>query len=299
MYRFSLTSTSTLPAQLRGLGALTLALAVVLLLAGCDASGGLSDDNTETVSPEETAEAIAFSLAESTGGTADELGDAAALAGGATSSAAAAKDITRSRECTYDDSARRWTCDVQVNGSRGRVDQVDFDRVYRAQFFAGTTPVRQPAEADSMTFEIVEGSGRVQTARIDNAHELQPSTWALSGTQGTTYTINLLSETAGRNVDEQFTGPRRERTRTAEVRKTRVNDLVWRDGEGLVGGTIEGAYDATVELTRADDSTVTRTVNVTYVATFSEDGGEITFTGGGERFNGQTFAFDVGTGQLE
>jgi hypothetical protein len=40
-------------------------------------------------------------------------------------------------------------------------------------------------------------------------------------------------------------------------------------------------------------------VSVTYVVTFSEDGAEITLTGGGERFDGETFSFNRTSGVLE
>jgi hypothetical protein len=109
----------------------------------------------------------------------------------------------------------------------------------------------------------------------------------------------LLSDASGRDVREAFTGERRTRTREAEIRRTRAENLVWRRGDGLVDGIIEGAYDATVEIERADGSTVGRTVSVTYVATFSEDGGAITFTGGGGPFDGETFTFNPRTGDLQ
>jgi hypothetical protein len=272
-----------------------LSVAVPLLLfVGCDSSGGLDegDDGETTVSAEETAEAIAFSSAEATGGTADELAGAAALA----STVGTAKD--RSRNCSFDDGTDTWTCEVTVDSSRGRAD-LDLERTYRAQFFAEGRPVQAPAEADSMTFEIVTGTGQVRTPRIDNSHTLLPARWSLAGLQESTRRVVLLSDSAGRDVSEQFSGALRERTRTAEVRKTGASDLVWREGDGLVGGTLEGAYRATVEIQRANGDTLTRSVDATYVTTFSEDGATIAFTGGGERFNGKTFEFDLTTGELE
>jgi hypothetical protein len=111
--------------------------------------------------------------------------------------------------------------------------------------------------------------------------------------------VALLSDSAGRDVREEFSGAVRERTRDAEIRKTRSGELVWREGEGLVGGTLEGDYRATVEIQRANGSTVTRSVDATYVTTFSEDGATIEFTGGGERFDGETFGFSLTTGEIE
>jgi hypothetical protein len=283
----------------RSLAAIAAVAAALILFAGCDSTGGLEDDPGVTVTAEETAASIAQSLAESTGGTADEFADAAAILGGA--GASTTKDFSRSRDCSYDDSEQIWTCTVEVSGSRGRIDTAEFDRTYRVQFFAGDAVVRRSSEADSMTFEIVEGSGRFETARLDRSHTLIPATWAFSEASGDSFGIDLLSANAGRDATAEAVGrdSSRTRTRNAEVRKTRVEGLVYRENDGLVAGTIEGTYEADVEIERADGDTVSRSVSVTYVATFSADGAEIRFTGGGERFNGESFTFDRTTGALE
>jgi hypothetical protein len=291
--------TTLLPSFLpRRLAAVLFVALALVLFVGCDSGGGLDDEDAASVDPEETAGSIAQSLAESTGGTADELGDAAAIVGGAASSTA--KSVSHSRDCSYDDGTQVWTCVVDVEGARGRIDTVDFDRTYRVQFFGAGEVVRRSAEADSMTFEMVEGRGRFETVRIDHSHELLPATWSLRATQDDTYAVDLLSDEAGRNVSEDIAGRRdRTRSREAQVRKTRVEGLVFREGGGLVAGTIEGTYDADVEIERTDGDTVSRSVSVSYVATFSETGAEIAFTGGGERFNGESFEFNRTTGELE
>jgi hypothetical protein len=293
-----MSSLSSLFSARRSTGLLAAALALGLL-AGCDSGGGL--DDTPTVSPEETAAAISQSLAESTGGTVDEFADGAALAGGAATEKARSRTFRRSRSCTYDDGDEVWTCTVEVSGGRGRIETAEFDRTYRAQFFAGEQVVRRPAEADSMTFEVVEGEGAFRTPRIDWSHTLHPASWAFAETAPDTYAVYLRSDEAGRTVNSEVSDLQgtRTRTRNATVRKTRTEGLVFRAGDGLVDGTIEGAYEAEVEIERADGSTVDRSVSVTYAAAFSADGAEITFTGGGERFTGESFAFDPTTGEIE
>jgi hypothetical protein len=275
-------------------------LLAVLLVVGCDSSGGLDDDGNTTVSAEETAESIAVSLAKNTGGTTDDLADAAETAEGNFGSNTA-KALSRTKSCDFDDADERWTCTIEVDGTEvgARIDSLQRDRRFRAQFFADGAAVMRPVNADSMTFEIVQGSGRVLTDRLDTRYTLQPSTWALGSLDGDgEYTVSLLSDESGRDVTETFTGAVRQRTRDATVRKTQVDGLVMRNGLP-VAGTIEGSYEAQVEIQRADGSTVDRSVNVTFRATFAEEGAEITFTGGGERFNGETFAFDVASGELE
>jgi hypothetical protein len=304
--RTTLPSPFAYTAARRVVGLFTLLLALVAFTTGCDSTGGLDDEAPEeaTVSAEETAESIAFSLAEETGGTTDDLASGAALLGGGLSNSAGAlaKAITRDRSCTYSDASQTWDCSLEVSGSNNRIDSLRFTRAYQIQFFSGDSPVRRPADADSMTLAIAAGNGAVKTERIDNAHELLPATWSMAKTATSgEFVARLLDGPSGRDVSETYTGPRRERTRTAEIRKTRVDDLVWRRGTPgrPISGTIEGTYTADVEILRPDSSTVTRTVDVAYVATFTEDGAEITFEGGGERFNGETFSFDVTTGSVE
>ena len=288
----------------RRLGVFALLLAVVAL-TGCDATGDLDEGDELAVTAEETAEAIAFSAAEETGGTAESFADAAVLLTNGTSSSGfdgLAKSITRDRSCTYDDTQKSWSCDFSVVGSAGRLDSINVERSSRAQFFDGDAPVVRPADADSMTFEIVSGSGLIQTPRIDNSHALLATKWALARTPASNeFAIYLLSPPAGRDVSESFVGPRRSRTREAQIRKTDARGLLWRSGTPgrPIDGTLEGTYAATVEIERANGDTVTRSVDVAYTITFHEDGAEITFTGGGERFAGQSFSFNVETGLLE
>ena len=280
--------------------AVGLFLAGAVVLAGCDSNGGTDDPNA-TVSPAETAEAIAFSTAEETGGTLDDLNNAITAFNDDLSSAnAASKDLSVGRECTFDRDAVLYTCTVEVSGSSRRVSSASFDRTYRFQFFDGETAVRRSPEADSMTAELLSGSGSLQTARIDNSHDVVPATWSIARTAtADEYAVDLLSEQAGRDVEENFAGPVRERSRTASVRKTVSNDLRWRTGDGFIDGTLDGTYSANVEILRADDTPVSRGVDAEYMIEFSESDAEITFTGGGETFAGESFTFNSDTGEME
>jgi hypothetical protein len=277
-----------------------LAVALVFAVTGCDSSGGLQnqpDADDAVVSAEETAESIAFSVAEETGGTVEDLGSAAGLL--QARSGLDAKSFSRNRSCDYDDEAMRWTCEASVERENPRVSS-SLSRSYQVQFFDGTTAVRAPADADSMTFALLEGEGSVETRRIENEHTLLPATWSIARTATPDeFTVRLIDGPAGRDVEEEFSGAVRERTRTAQIRKTRADALTWRRGSPgrPVDGTIEGTYDADVEITRADGSTLNRTVSVSYVVTFSEDGAEVTFEGSGERFNGESFSFDPVSGE--
>jgi hypothetical protein len=277
-----------------------LAVALVFAVTGCDSSGGLQDApdaDDAVVSAEETAESIAFSVAEETGGTVEDLGSAAGLLQARTG--LDAKSFSRNRSCEYDDEAMRWTCEASVERENPRISS-SLSRSYQVQFFDGETPVRFPGNADSLTYALQEGSGSVEGPRIENEHTLLPATWSIARTATPgEFTVRLVDDTAGRDVEEEFSGAVRERSRTAQIRKTSVDALTWRRGTPgrPVDGTIEGTYDADVEITRANGSTLNRTVSVSYVVTFSEDGAEVTFEGSGERFNGESFSFDPVSGE--
>jgi len=292
-------ASSSIPSLIRSL-ALLFTIAVVL--AGCDSNGG-AEDSDATVSPAESAEAIAFSTAEETGGTLDDLENAITAFDdddALVQTTPETKDLSASRECTFDGDAVLYTCTVEVSGSSPRVSSASLDRTYRFQFFDGETAVRRSPEADSMTAELVSGSGSLETARIDNSHEVVPATWTIARTAtADEFSVQLVSEEAGRDVEENFTGPVRERSRTASVRKTLSNDLLWRTGDGFIAGNLDGTYSANVEILRADDTTVSRSVDAEYTIEFGESGAVITFTGGGETFAGESFTFNSDTGEME
>jgi hypothetical protein len=296
-------SLTSFQAARRLVGAAGLVL-VLLLSAGCDSTGGLADDGDAAVTAEETAEAIALSTAENSGGTADDLATAAGLAastlgtsrGGSPAIAAA---FERGRDCSYDGNAEAYTCTFIVTGSRGRIDTLDIRREVDVQFFANGTPTRRARGADSLVYRVRSGAGQVKTPRIDNEHTVVASAWSFSRAGEGRWAVDLLSESAGRDVREVLSGPERERSREASVRKTDASGVVWQEGSGLVDGSLAGSYDAAVAITRADDSTVERSVDVSYQIVFSDGAAEITFTGSGERFNGQSFTFDPASGELQ
>ena len=281
---------------------MTVLLAVARLLTGCDSNGG-GEDPEPTVSPSETAEGIAFSTAEETGGTLDDLENAITAFDdddALVQSTPETKDLSASRECTFDSDAVRYTCTVEVSGSDPRAASASFDRSYRFQFFDGEAAVRRSPEADSMTADLVSGSGSLETSRIDNSHEVVPATWSIArSATADEFSVQLVGEVAGRDVEETFTGPVRKRSRTASVRKTLSNALRWRTGDGFIAGSLDGTYSANVEIARADDTTISRSVDAEYTIDFGESSAVITFTGGGETFAGASFTFNSGTGEME
>lgn len=278
---------------------------LLVLLTGCDST---SSNNTEEIAPDETAEMIAVTLAEDNGGTADDLASAQNylqnLMTGANSVTPSAKAVSRSydRDCQYDDSDQVWGCTVSATRSTNRTD-ASFDRSIEVQFLDASGQPRRAYDVDgepaaSLTYSLLSGSGSFDGPRMFSQHTVpapgEPATfWTIDNPGTGTITINGSGSRSVNNGQESFRGTR---TRDAVI-TTQATDVVVERGAGIQSGTITGTYEAQVELTNTDGDSVTRTISVEYVATFSGDTVDITFTGGGERFNGRSFTFSSATGE--
>lgn len=279
---------------------------LLLLLTGCDST---SPNNTEEIAPDETAEMIAVTLAEDNGGTADDLASAQnylqnLMTGANAVTPSSAKAVSRSyeRDCQYDEGDQVWGCTVSATRSTNRTD-ASFDRRVEVQFLDESGEPRRAYEvngepAASLTYSLLSGSGSFDGPRMFSQHTVpapdEPATfWTIDNPGTGLITINGSGSRSVNNGQESFRGTR---TRDAVI-TTQATDVVVERGEDIQSGTIAGTYDAQVELTNNDGDSVTRTINVEYVATFSGDTVDITFTGGGERFNGRSFTFSSATGE--
>lgn len=272
----------------------------LFLLTGCDSTDSMNTDDVE-VQPEATAEMIAVSIAESNGGTADDL-----IAGGSDfdSNLKSGKAVSRSfnRECKYSDADQLWNCDVRALRETNRTSAT-FERVVQVQFRdADGQPQRNynvdGQTAASMTYTILSGNGSFTSPRTSNSHTIpagdrSPSSWTFDDLGTGTLTIN---GSGSRATTGEMSGRRGERVRNAVI-TTQAQDVVLQRGEGIQSGTLTGTYEADVTLTGDNGNEVTRTVSVEYEAVFSGGDVTVTFTGGGERFNGQSFVFNSGTGE--
>ena len=286
----------------RTLHTLSALLVMALLLVGCDSSGTSSEPLDVTA--EETAESIALATATETGGTLDDAEDAAtvssvltnAMMGPSASMRAQTSDLAQNH-CGFNNDEVLWSCSFSVERSSERAE-VAFSRDYEIQFLdANGDPMpffeMGGETAASITLDVLSGWGSVQTRRVVNSYTINTSSWTLSDLTETSAT---LSGTASRSMADTLTTQNAEHTRIADV-EMEMQDLVWVQEEGPENGTISGTYSAEVTITR-DGETATRTVNASYTITFADGEGEITFTAEGSRFNGESFRFDVDTGEL-
>jgi hypothetical protein len=274
-------------------------LVLLLVLTGCDSTGPSSD--APEVSADETAEMIAVTLAEENGGTADDVASADLYA---TNLQTGSKAISRSysRDCSYSDADQLWSCDVSASRTSNRID-ASFSRSVEVQFLdASGQPQRNYTEdgetAASLVYTILDGSGSFESPRMSTEHTIpasgnDASSWTIDGPGSGVLTINGAGS---RETSATRTGRRGSRVRSATL-TSQVSDVLLERGSGIQGGTIAGTYDAEIVLTNDAGEEFSRSISVEYEATFSNDTVEITFTGGGERFNGRSFEFSSATGE--
>jgi hypothetical protein len=273
------------------------------MITGCDSSGPAAEE--AEVAPDETAEMIAVSLAEETGGTADDLASANFYAQDLSAAGDVADklaSVSFSRECRYADAEQVWTCDVSASRSNDRIDAA-FSRTVNVQFFDADGQPRRSYRVDgqppaSLSYTILSGEGTFTSPRVSSEHTLpaageSPTMWSVDGPGTGRLTINGAGS---RTTDVTINGRRGVRSRSAAI-TTQASDIVLDRGEGIQSGTINGTYDADVLLTNDAGEEFSRTVSVEYEAVFTDGSVEISFTGGGDRFNGQTFTFSSLTGR--
>jgi hypothetical protein len=279
---------------------------LLVLLTGCDST---DSNSTDEVSPDETAEMIAITLAEENGGTADDLSSSTFYTqpltvgpSALTKDAVKALSRTYNRDCQYSDADQVWTCTVSATRTTNR-SEATFDRTVEVQFLDANGQPRRAYDVDgepaaSLTYSILSGSGTFDGPRMSSQHTIPAPGedavfWTIDNPGTGLLTINGNGSRSVSNGQDGFRGSR---TRNATI-TTLATDVVVDRGAGIQSGTISGSYEAEVELTNNSGNSVNRTINVEYIASFSGDTVEITFTGGGERFNGRTFTFSSDTGE--
>ena len=211
-------------------------------------------------------------------------------------------DRSYSRDCQYSDAEQIWSCTVSATRSTNR-SEASFDRTVEIQFLDADGQPRRAYQVNgepvaSLTYSVLSGTGTFDGPRMSSQHTLpapgEPATfWTVDNPGTGLLTINGSGSRSVSNGQEGFRGTR---TRNATL-TTQAADVVVERGEGIQSGTISGTYEAEVELTNNNGDSVTRSINIEYVATFSSDTVDVTFTGGGERFNGRTFTFSSATGE--
>ncbi|PEN13509.1 hypothetical protein CRI94_09340 [Longibacter salinarum] len=279
--------------------ALVASVVLFLILTGCDSAGPSTD--APTVTADETAEMIAVTLAEDAGGT---TADFVSIDQSFMSNLSSQKALSGSfsRDCSYSDATQLWQCDVSASLTTDRSD-ASFSRTVEVQFLdSSDQPQRNYSvdgnDAASLSYTIVDGSGSFDGPRVSSQYGLpapgeSASSWTIDNPGTGRLTINGAGS---RTVDASRSGRRGSRTRSAIV-TTQATDVILERGNGIQSGTITGTYDAEVILANDEGDEVSRSVSVEYEATFSNGVVEVTFTGGGERFNGRTFEFSSVTGE--
>ena len=292
----------TRPFALRPLAA---ALAVLVLLAGCDAGTDTPVDTSATAQTdtEDAARNVAAALALDGGGVLEDAAAAAAVA--AESVPGVSPDghppfpprpgCTPAR--TFDAAAVLYTLTTsctRTNDATG-VSAV-FARVATVQFLGdGGQPQPERQGAAALSFDILSGTSTVTTPR--RSHRLLSLTASFDVTD-LGQDLVTVNGTYARAATDTLTTPRGgQRTLTHELALT-LTDVrgprgVRADWHRAVSGTIAGTYHAVRTATGRDGATTTREVTRTFTVTLggNSDVAEIAV-------GGQTFRADRRTGDV-
>ena len=267
------------------------ALALALILTGCDASGP-ADNATDLTDIEDAAGVIAQSLSLDAGGVLDDASDAAKQLD------SDSDRIGCDGERAFDDSG---TWNVSIACERGNPDGRFYHTFAREMTFrfldADGQPQENPRGAQTVEHSILSGSGTHLRPRSSAVLSSLTSDFVVTRLEDGMASVSGSSDRAGirtvygredaqREVDyavslelDEVTGPRARRANWA----------------GAISGTVSGVYTATVTVTAPNGETRSRDVERTFTITFpSENSGRRARVAIG----GRTFDADPATGEL-
>lgn len=275
------------------------ALALALVLTGCDAAGTL-DDSANADDLEDAAGAIAQSVALDAGGALD---DAASMSAALTTSNSLGGDDVPDRpgcdgERTYDDSG---TWNVSISCERGNPDGLFYHAFAREATWrfldADGNPQQSPRGASVIEHDILSGTGTHLTPRASAILESLASDMTITAVSDDLVSVDGTYDRDGvhtvfgrgeaqREVDyalslelDELTGPRGRRDRWGRA----------------VSGSISGVYTATVTVTLPNGETRTREIERTFTITFPTDGARQIAR---VTIGGRTYDADPVTGEL-
>lgn len=244
-----------------------------LALVGCDTTDA-NLDSADADATEDAAESVVIALSEETGGMADQLNDAIAVANGAS------KTAEGPVEWTYDETRQLWvgTLDMSRTGEGGRTGEIH--RVYERQFLDDGTPQQDRDGADTIIFRIIEGSGGFTGPNVTHTLESLTGEWTITDID--TDVLSIVGSYAREGLDEVN---RNNVSRTLDHEMTaNVDVTVPKDQTARAAtGTATGTYHALRTAIRNGQERTTE-IDITFTATF--DNGEVTIETSGERFFG-------------
>jgi len=169
-------------------------LVINLVMANCSKDNGTAPD-TSLYSSQDDAEAIAAAVAFDPGGATDQMGYLSDLAStdgiqavskSVADAAASSIDVVKSVDTTYDEGQQRWT--IQLSYQRNNPDrglQANFTRTYTVQFLKNGVAqkhfVNGSDTANSIKFDIEEGTGDVQSNRLAHHLNALSGSWTATG----------------------------------------------------------------------------------------------------------------------
>ncbi len=284
---------------------LAAALALTLVLAGCDAADPADTSADATVDTEDAVLTVASAIALDGGGVLEDAAAGAALAAFAPASLGSPPDgrppFTPRPGCTptrtFDEASFVYTLtqDCSRTSEGGRFS-ASFSRVATVQFLgAGGQPQAERAGATALNFDILSGASAFVTPR--GSHRLLSLTADLAVTD-LGQDLVTVNGTYNRAATDTLSGPRGTRTLAHEVALT-LTDVRGPRGapenwHRAVSGTITGTYHAVRTQTRRDGTTTTREITRDIAITLPRGGSDLAeITMGGRRFHADRRTGDV------
>ncbi len=272
---------------------LLLVPAFFLLFINCSENNSLEAD-TGLYSDEQAADAIASGVSQETGGATDQLSDLSALAGtdglqkmvsGGLSLAKSNSDRIVSVDSSYDDTTGKWTISVNIERTiPQRNFSARFTRVYTVQYLKGGLfqkyYVSNGDTANTIKFNIVEGSGSIQSLRLKHKLNSLSAAWVATNAN---QKVMAVAGTYSRAATDTFNTRRTEATidYILSFNFAGIN-IPANDSDAvpaLIAGTMTGDFIADMSLTRGDQ-TSERNVDQSFSVAFASQVFTLVINGG-------------------
>ena len=284
---------------------LAAALALTVVLAGCDAADTADTSATATVDTEDAVLTVASALALDGGGVLEDAAAGAALADIAPAALGSPPDgrppFTPRPGCTptrtFDAATFVYTLtqDCSRTSGGGRFS-ASFSRLATVRFLgADGQPQAERAGATALDFDILSGTSAFVTPR--GSHRLLSLTADFSVTDLDRDTVTV-NGTYNRAAADTLSGPRGQRTLAHELALTLADVRgprgVRENWHRAVSGTITGTYHAIRTETRRDGTTTTREITRDIAITLPRGGSDLAeIAMGGRRFHADRRTGDV------
>ncbi|MFZ2323827.1 MAG: hypothetical protein WAV89_09030 [Ignavibacteriaceae bacterium] len=281
-------------------------LSLMFFLVNCEDDNNVLS-NQDPTNSSDNAEAIASSISSETSGAADQLSYLSDLAAedGISSLAKTTSGLAKSSDekitsidTVYDESTEKWTITISRERTISeRSFTSNYYHKYTVQYLKNGIPQKHYIvngdTANTIKFNIVEGTGTVQSNKINQNLESTSGSWVA------TITANNAMVVAGsynRSANATFTTANATRSYDYSLSLSftglsvpiNYGDELWLYLSGFMSGQFTGEYSATV-----NGETYQKSVNNAFAIAFSK---KATYN---ITMDGEDYSADIDTGELQ